>query len=558
MLPAPEALVDAAARSHPRALFTVLVVALLSFLPGFFGIPPVDRDEARFAQATKQMIESGNYADVRFRDEGRYRKPPGIYWLQSAAVETARALGLRRALTTVWVYRIPSLIGAIGAGWLTYWAGLALVSRRAALLAALMMVSSILLGVEARLATTDAMLLLTAVAAMGALARMYVSGHGGPPTSWSTAAIFWTALAAGALLKGPVVPAVAALSALTLTIRDRSIQWMHALRPVAGLVWLAALTLPWMLLISSQAGSAFTQEWARDIFPKVFTGMEGHGAPPGYYVALFWVTFWPGCVLVGLAAPAVLASRRTPATAFLLAWLLPAWLAAELAVTKLPHYVLPLYPSVAILIAGSINAPAFSRRPVLLNSAIWLAVMPLVVGLLGIAASVAIGRGWNPLALLLCGGAVVTAMFGWRQLLRDRTERALLWGVMAASLLSGGVYGVIVPGLRAAFPGPALVELMDSRGCAEPMTVTPLTYDEPSLAFLAGTETRAVDVPGAVAFLAGGPCRFALIDGTDERRFVSLADAARLRYEAVGRIDGINYTKGTSLTLAAYWSGAVR
>ena len=61
---------------------------------------------------------------------------------------------------TIWLYRIPSLIGAIGAVLLTYWTALAFVSRRAALLAGLMMAISILLGVEARLAKTDAVLLL--------------------------------------------------------------------------------------------------------------------------------------------------------------------------------------------------------------------------------------------------------------------------------------------------------------------------------------------------------------------------------------------------------------
>jgi 4-amino-4-deoxy-L-arabinose transferase-like glycosyltransferase len=77
----------------------------LSFLPGFFSIPPIDRDEARFAQATKQMVESGDYIDIRFQDEVRYKKPVGIYWLQSGVVKAARALGFEQALTTIWLYR---------------------------------------------------------------------------------------------------------------------------------------------------------------------------------------------------------------------------------------------------------------------------------------------------------------------------------------------------------------------------------------------------------------------------------------------------------------------
>src|SRR6185295_6163220 len=107
-----EAAVDFAARSHARALLVLVLVALLNFLPGFFVIPPVDRDEARFAQASKQMVETGDYIDIRYQDEVRYKKPVGIYWLQAGVVKAAGVLGLTQAPTTIWLYRIPSLVGA--------------------------------------------------------------------------------------------------------------------------------------------------------------------------------------------------------------------------------------------------------------------------------------------------------------------------------------------------------------------------------------------------------------------------------------------------------------
>ena len=137
---------DYAVASHRRAVVLLLLFSLLAFLPGFFQTPPVDRDEARFAQATKQMVESGDYVDIRFQDDVRYKKPVGIYWLQSAAVETATALGLPRAQLRIWVYRIPSLIGATGAVLMTYWAALGFVTRRGAVFAALMMCASVVLG----------------------------------------------------------------------------------------------------------------------------------------------------------------------------------------------------------------------------------------------------------------------------------------------------------------------------------------------------------------------------------------------------------------------------
>src|SRR6201989_462635 len=151
--------IDFVAASHARAVVFLILCGLLLFLPGFFNIPPLDRDEARFAQATKQMIESGDYVDIRFQDEVRYKKPVGVYWLQAGVVRTAEALGMPEARTTIWLYRIPSLIGALGGVLLTYWTALAFGRRRVAFAAALMLSASVMLGLEARVAKTDALLL---------------------------------------------------------------------------------------------------------------------------------------------------------------------------------------------------------------------------------------------------------------------------------------------------------------------------------------------------------------------------------------------------------------
>ncbi|MEP7029885.1 MAG: glycosyltransferase family 39 protein, partial [Pseudolabrys sp.] len=310
---------DYAVASHSRAAILLVVFGLIAFLPGFFQIPPVDRDEARFAQATKQMVETGEYVDIKFQDEVRYKKPVGIYWLQAAAVKTGEALGVPSAHTTIWLYRLPSLIGAIGAVLLTYWAALAFVGRRAALLSALMMAGSILLGVEARLAKTDAMLLLTSVAAMGAMARIYLTARRTPEAKldWKHPAILWTALAAGVLLKGPLILMFVVLTAITLAIADRSLRWIGRLRPLTGFVWMIVLVLPWFLAIVAKSGeSFFVQALGQDMLAKVTSGQEAHGAPPGYYFLLFWITFWPGSVLAGLAAPMVWKARREPGAQF--------------------------------------------------------------------------------------------------------------------------------------------------------------------------------------------------------------------------------------------------
>ena len=150
------------------------------FLPGFFNIPPIDRDEARFAQATKQMVESGDFVDIRFQDDVRYKKPVGIYWMQAAAVEDR--LGARPAAGAAAHLALSDSLAdrrdRRGAADLLGGARLRDAARRGAGGADDVQFAS-LLGVEARLAKTDAMLLLTVVAAMGAMARVYLSWQRG-------------------------------------------------------------------------------------------------------------------------------------------------------------------------------------------------------------------------------------------------------------------------------------------------------------------------------------------------------------------------------------------
>ena len=84
---------DFACASHARAIACLIVLSLIAFLPGFARLPTIDRDEARYAQATKQMLASGDFVDIRFQNEVRYKKPVGIYWMQAATVKASTLLG---------------------------------------------------------------------------------------------------------------------------------------------------------------------------------------------------------------------------------------------------------------------------------------------------------------------------------------------------------------------------------------------------------------------------------------------------------------------------------
>jgi 4-amino-4-deoxy-L-arabinose transferase-like glycosyltransferase len=553
------AALDYAVGSHRRAAALLVAFSLIAFLPGFFQIPPVDRDEARFAQATKQMLETHEYVDIRFQDEVRYKKPVGIYWLQAAAVKAGEALGVPQARTTIWLYRLPSLLGAMFGVLLTYWAALALVGRRAAVVAALMMASSFLLGVEARLAKTDAMLLFTCIAAMGALARIYLASQREPEAKIgrSQPAILWTAIAGGVLLKGPVILLFVGLTAIVLSISDRSARWLWSLRPVAGFLWVILLVSPWFVAIVAKSGDRFFVEaLGHDMLGKVASGQEAHGAPPGFYFLLFWVTFWPGSVLAGLATPTVWKARRELSTRFLLAWLIPSWLVFEAVMTKLPHYVLPLYPAIAILIAGVLESGGLSKSRWMVRGTVGWFLFPAVIAIATLVIFIMFGGDLGLIAWPFSALAVISGLFAWWLYEVDGAERSLLRGMIASILIAITVYAITFPLLPTLFPSAMIADEIHATDCKQPRVASTFAYQEPSLVFLLGTDTRFTDGVGAADFLRSGPCHFALIDPRSERSFVQRADSIALRYSLIQRIEGYNISIGKPVSMTVFRSQA--
>jgi 4-amino-4-deoxy-L-arabinose transferase-like glycosyltransferase len=546
-----------AATSNRRAAVALLLICLLGFLPGIFQIPPVDRDEAYFAQATKQMIETGDYVDIRYQDDVRYRKPVGIYWLQAAVVNTASALGVPNARTSIWLYRLPSLIGAIGAVLATYWCALAFVSRRGAVLAALMMMSSSILGVEARLAKTDAVLLFMVVATMAVLARVYLAPRrGDPQPGWGQLAIFWTALAVGILIKGPMILMVVGLAAAALVVLDRSARWLLALRPLPGLLWLFLLVLPWFIAIYARVGPQFLiGSVGEDMLAKVASPQETHGAPPGLYLILFFVTFFPASILAGLAAPAVWAVRREPAAHFLLAWLVPSWIVFELVVTKLPHYVMPLYPAIAVLIAGAVETKVLSHRPWLVRGVMWWFLVPIIVSIVAVVGAIVIERDLVLFAWPFFAAAVVCGLFAWQLYDDDGAEHAFMRATAASVLMAIGIYAVVVPALTSAFPSVALAEVLHDSNCQDPVAAS-VGYEAPSLVFLAGTKTHFTDAAGAADFLLKGPCHFAFVEARQQRAFALRAEAIGLRYDRGPLVEGYDISIGKPITMAVFESAS--
>jgi 4-amino-4-deoxy-L-arabinose transferase-like glycosyltransferase len=538
--------------SRWRALLLLMLFSLAVFLPGFFSLPPMDRDEARFAQASRQMLESGDLVDIRFQAEARHKKPVGIYWMQAGTVAAAQALGMADAPRTIWLYRLPSLLGAVLVVLLTYWAGLPLGGPRVAFVGAVLMGSAILLGVEARLAKTDAVLAASIVASMGVLARAWMERDAARPAlSLGTAAVFWLALGLGILVKGPIGPAVAGLAILVLVVASRRVDWLFALRPLPGLVLMLLVAAPWFVSITLKTqGAFFAESVGQDMLAKIAEGQESHGAWPGTYLAVLAGTFWPVSPFLFLAIPFIWRARREPAVLFCLAWALPMWLVFELVPTKLPHYVLPLYPALALLVALAGEAGGLVTRGLVAR----LVTLPLPLPVLLLAAALAalswyLDQSVPWLGLALLGVAFICALAAWRAYGHALVGTASLAAAAASVFVALGVYGFGVPALRAVQVSGRLAETARGLACPQPLLAT-AGFREPSLVFLTRTDLLMTDGAGAARFLGEGSCRAAFVERRQEEAFTQAIgqNAPRL----LGRVDGININGGRRLDIGVY------
>jgi 4-amino-4-deoxy-L-arabinose transferase-like glycosyltransferase len=392
---------------------------------------------------------------------------------------------------------------------------------------------------------------------MGALARIYLQYRrtAEAKSLWRLPAILWTAIGAGVLLKGPLILMFVGLTTMTLSIVDRSARWILHLRPFAGVLWTIVLVLPWFAAIAAKSDWAFfTEAVVQDMWAKVTSGQEAHGAPPGFYLLLFFITFWPTAALASLAVPGVWKMRREPGVQFLLAWVVPSWLVFEAALTKLPHYVLPLYPAIAILIAGILAQGRLATKRWMVRGTVGWFLFPSMIALMVVVGFVAINREPGLIAWPFAAAALIVGLFAWWLYEVDGAERSLLRAMAASVLIAAAVYAVTFPSLRSLFPSALLANEVRASNCEDMRVASTHYYQEPSLVFLLGTHTRFTDGSGAAQFLRGGGCRFAVVDPRSERNFVQRAEAIGLRYALAGHVDGYNISVGRPVSLTVFRS----
>ena len=533
---------------HPRAL--LVAFCLLLWLPGFLLIPPSDRDESRFAQATKQMLESGDFVDIRNGTEARNRKPIGIYWLQAPGAALARAAGLARN-NPAWPYRLPSLAGGLVAVLATWRMGLLLFGRRAAMLAGMMLAGSVLLTAETAFAKTDAALLAATTVAMGLLARAWL----GAEISRGRAALFWLAIGAGILLKGPVTPMVVGLAAIGLAVSSVGWRWLAALRPGWGVPLALLVVLPWFVAIGlATHGQFFRDALGSDLGGKLAGGDDAHGAPPGYHLLLLSVTLFPAAPAVLASFPALWRARSESKARLLLAWIVPNWIVFEAVATKLPHYPLPLFPALTLLgagwLCGTFGEPSHGWRWLQRGATALFVVAAAIIGLGAAAVPVLLERGLAGSALLGVPALAAAAVVLWLGLDRNRLG-AVLASLLAMPLLTWSLLGLDLPDATALWIAPRVEQALQAHGI--PTGFASVGYAEPSLMFVCGTGTELLAGGEAGArFLSGASGRVVAVESRDRDRFLAAAAAAGIVPHRFGELAGFNYSNGRRVVLTLY------
>lgn len=510
--PASPALFDQFARGW-RGYLLIGLIALASGLFGVMRVPVVDIDEARFAQATRQMVESGDYVTIRLQDAERNRKPVGIHWLQAASVHAFAPFTPK--LNTIWPYRIPSVLGLVLAALAALWAGSAMLPQRTAIIGAGLYATGLLAGLEGMSAKTDSVLVGFTTLAIAALAHLRF----GAKRPRATALVFWAALACGVMIKGPIAPLAAALTLGALAIWERKAAWMKPLAWWPGPLIALAIAMPWLIAIGVATDGRFYAElFAHELGPKIAGLDHSHGGAPGYFLLWLPLLIFPATYALPAAARLGLGAIRAPRDdaeqaplRFLIAWSAPTFILFELLPTKLIHYTLPTYPAIALLCAAGMMAMRGRRwRSTHPFGAVMFGVVgALIVGLSAFVATQMPG-GFDAdlrraIATGIIGAIIVIAAIVGLSMLRRPTTRAIV--LMACALaLSFSLRDRLLPEARSLFASNEAVAAL-TRTRLMPRDEEPfwvVGYTQPSLVFLTRTSIQLVTPEEAASSAQAG------------------------------------------------------
>jgi 4-amino-4-deoxy-L-arabinose transferase-like glycosyltransferase len=508
---------------HTRPGHYLLLAAVTAALtlPGLGSVSLWDIDEGLNAEASREMLESDDWVVPSFNFQPRTAKPALLYWLQ--------ALCYRQFGVNEFAARLPSAVAALLSVLLTYELGRRMFGKTVGLLGGVILISTVQVCVLAHAATPDAVLL----AALCLTFALFWHGYTYDRRLW----LMTTGLGCGlaVLAKGPVGLVLPAAVVGYFLLARRESYRLFDRRLAVGVVVFLLVAAPWYVLVGVETRGRFLKAfWSRENVGRFAAAMEGHSGPPYYYLVTLLVGLTPWCVLLGPALWDALrvarSSRRVPceddssrgtrleprATTFLIAWV-AVWVGFfSIAQTKLPNYVLPAYPPLALLTASFLDR--WRRGEVRAPDWVWagsLGCLALIGAVTGAGLLVAGGTvpvpalagrtlpglgNWAWVGLVPVAGAAAAAWY----LRHDRRGR-LVASLAAAAVLFIGAFAAFPP--RAVDAQKAPRPLVAAAGACRPgaeVRVAALDYFQPSLVFYCRREVEQLATDRqALDFLRG-------------------------------------------------------
>lgn len=521
-----------------------------------------DRDEPRFARCTVEMVKSGDYLVPTFNEGLRPDKPAGIYWLMSVGYKLF-------GLTEV-AFRLPSILGITGAAFLTYLVGRRLFNERVGYRAMIFYATAAMVAYMATASTADGAMNGLITLSLWCFVEL-IHGRRKLPLLILMAA----ALSMGQLVKGPVALAVPLLSMITMGVIGARTGAFKLPRAVwlgigaAALVSIAAF-LAWAIPANNATGGALMDDGLKKhVVERATSAMEDHGGSSvltyilwlPFYLPVILVAFmpWTMHLLVGASVTfnGDIGGRRQQAV--IIGWVLPTFVLMTVVATKLPHYILPIFPGLALMCAAAIDPINRDRLSdadrKLLRLGRFLSV-PILVGVGGGALTAAvfsfIREDFTALRVpglvmgaLLIGLAVSQSLY----LRKGRSRQATHAAALALPLLLLIVCFGLLPAVESMIkPSRPLADAAKAAGLPDDAAVALCGFNEASLVFYLdrpiGNPVDFVPKPADVAAWAQQPGPGLLVITQQRLDKVRELDPA-FKLETLFESDTINYSSGT-------------
>lgn len=507
-----------------------------------------DRDEPRFSRATVEMVESGNYLYPTFNAQLRPDKPILIYWLMSIPV---RVLGVSE-LSCRMVAPIATLLTAL----LTYWIACRLFDRKIAFWAGLILMLTPLMTVSGTAATTDALLLLCITGSLAAFMLSWLNGF----RLWHLM-LLTIGLSAAMLTKGPVglvVPLLVMIAVLLFAGGGALKAWRYAGWLVLAVTAATLLFLAWGLPANEATQGEFLKLGiGKHVVNRSLTAMESHGGKSFafyfYYIPVVILTFFPWILYLPrifdrfVSTPDHGHSRRR----ILLCWAGPVILLMSVVATKLPHYILPAWPALAMAAAWGLTQATRTGRSGNQSVAarIGLGLFLTIGSILGLGLMVAPWAMANiPLfgirvpATILGGVFLAMTVLAWRYYRRALHDQVagILGAGMLVILASASLF--LLPAIERLKLSPKIATVIQLNSAAS-IPVATCGYGEPSLNFYLGRGPITPIEGPDLARWAAAPGKGILV-ATESRLSPYLEAFRTSRIRMLDIITGFNYSQG--------------